>query len=415
MAQKRYFDYQSKIKSKTSAEAMALASAGIGVKYGFNKVSVSGNNTFIISSDNTITLTNSDNGTLDEVKHVVITPDGIIAAETEDIRLTLSDSSNLTEGSYFVLASHQHIESLDAIISTSYTLVKGDISLISELTKVDTTIDTWYSKLSTVYNQLNRNTTVIAALIEYHNAGDIKVYNPYHNKWPSDYLKLNNRIDNIDGIINKVILSLDLNGDNGDIEFKKLDNIIGISLFTGSGITPVIQGDVEIPNGSKQTYGAKLSIIKLNDSLFSIRGILNYGISISDIPESMEPVYLTTESIDSSDKNKRRIFNLGLKVNDTGFVLKNISDKLGITNLTILSCNVNVGGFDDYISSGFTKSVNIPFYVSPLVSITEDNNLDLRLYASLSNIDVQNFLDLLYGGDINKLSYYLDILLIKSA
>lgn len=194
MAQKRYFDYQSKIKSKTSAEAMALASAGIGVKYGFNKVSVSGNNTFIISSDNTITLTNSDNGALDEVKHVVITPDGIIAAETEDIRLTLSDSSNLTEGSYFVLASHQHIESIDTIVATSYTLVKGNISLISELINPNINIDNWYTKLSSIYTGLNRNTTVIVALIEYHSNSNIQIYNPYNDKWPTDKIEVHNYI-----------------------------------------------------------------------------------------------------------------------------------------------------------------------------------------------------------------------------
>lgn len=194
MAQKRYFDFQSKIKSKTSAEAMALASAGIGVKYGFNKVSVSGN-AFVLSSDNTITLTNGETGALDRVKHVVITPDGVTAAETTDIRLTLSDSSNLTEGSYFVLASHQHIESIDTIVATSYTLVKGNISLISELISKDVNIDTWYTKLSDIYTRLNRNTTVIVALIEYHSNIDISVYNPYNDKWPTDKIDVCNYID----------------------------------------------------------------------------------------------------------------------------------------------------------------------------------------------------------------------------
>ena len=135
MAQRRYFDFQSTIKSKTSAESAALASGGIGVKFGFNKVSViNSNKTFSISSAKHITITN-DKNSLENIKHVLITPDGIITGETANIQLSLSDSSAFTEGAYFVLASHQYINSPDTIVPTSYTLVKGNISLISTITK----------------------------------------------------------------------------------------------------------------------------------------------------------------------------------------------------------------------------------------------------------------------------------------
>lgn len=199
MAQKRYFDYQSKLRSKTSAEAMALASAGIGVKYGFNKVSVSGN-TFIISSDNTITLTNSETGALDEVKHVVITPDGIISAETDDIGLTLPDSQEIVAGDYFVLASHQHIESLDAIITTSYSLVKSSSSA-SDLISGNQPMSNWYDFLLESYPGFNKNTTIIVALISYTDSENINIYTPYNNVWPTKFGILDNKINNLNNDI----------------------------------------------------------------------------------------------------------------------------------------------------------------------------------------------------------------------
>lgn len=190
MAQRRYFDFQSPIKSKTSAESAALASGGIGVKFGFNKVSViNSNKTFSISSAKNITITN-DKNSLENIKHVLITPDGIITGETADIQLSLSDSSAFTEGAYFVLASHQYINSPDTIVPTSYTLVKGNISLISTITK-STNIDTWYSQLSSIYSGLNRSTTIIAALIEYHSSAEVSIYTPYNNNWPNDTEAIN--------------------------------------------------------------------------------------------------------------------------------------------------------------------------------------------------------------------------------
>lgn len=193
MAQKRYFDYQSKLRSKTSAEAMALASAGIGVKYGFNKVSVSGN-TFVLSSDGTITLTNNETGALDEVKHVVITPDGIISAETDDISLVLQDSQSIEDNTYyFVLASHRHIESLDAIMATSYTVVKSNDDL-SQLLGTDKTIKDWYDSLLNSYPEFNRDISVILAIIEYKNSKTINTYVPLNNKWPNE-IELINSLD----------------------------------------------------------------------------------------------------------------------------------------------------------------------------------------------------------------------------
>lgn len=190
MAQRRYFDFQSTIKSKTSAESAALASGGIGVKFGFNKVSViNSNKTFSISSAKHITITN-DKNRLENIKHVLITPDGIITGETANIQLSLSDSSAFTEGAYFVLASHQYINSPDTIVPTSYTLVKGNISLISTITK-STNIDTWYSQLSSIYSGLNRSTTIIAALIEYHSSAEVSIYTPYNNNWPNDTEAIN--------------------------------------------------------------------------------------------------------------------------------------------------------------------------------------------------------------------------------
>lgn len=208
MAQKRYFEYQSLIKSKTSAEGIALAAGGIGVVHGFDKVSIDGNSkVFTISSKETINLTGST-GVLEPVKHILITPDGILTIETGDILLSLGgeDPEAITKGSYFVLASHQHIESVEAIIPTSFTLVKGDISIISELVKVDNTVNirNWYTKLQDVYPEYNANTTIICALIEFNSSSDIKVYNPWYNKWPSDsdYLldKVNTEKDRLDTI-----------------------------------------------------------------------------------------------------------------------------------------------------------------------------------------------------------------------
>lgn len=187
MAQRRYFDFQSHIKSKTSAESAALASGGIGVKFGFNKVSViNSNKTLSISSTKDITITNDIN-TIDRIKHVLITPDGIITSETTDIQVSLYNSVELVEGAYFVLASHQYINSPDTIVPTSYSLVRGSIDLMPLLTQTNATIETWYSKLSSIYSGLNRNTTIIAALVEYHSNSNVTIYTPYNNQWPQNY------------------------------------------------------------------------------------------------------------------------------------------------------------------------------------------------------------------------------------
>lgn len=225
MAQKRYYDFQSKIKSKNSAEAIAMASAGIGVKYGFNKVSVSGNS-FIISSDNPITLTNSETGALDEVKHVVITPDGIITAETGDISLALSDSQSLVSNAYyFVLASHQHIESLDTIIATSYILIKASND-ISSLLGVDKTINDWYEELVKSYSTFNKNTTVIAAIIDYKSNDNIKAYVPLNNSWPSkidaEVANLNSIISGIKGKLPIVIRPKEIKEEADDNKYVKV-------------------------------------------------------------------------------------------------------------------------------------------------------------------------------------------------
>lgn len=196
MAQKRYFEYQSLIKSKTSAESIALAADGIGVVHGFDKVSIDlSTKVFTLSPNgNNIDLTGST-GLLEPVKHACITPDGILTTETSDISLSLSDGSLITQGAYFVLASHQHIESVEAVIPTSYSLIKGDIGIISELTKVNGTVNirNWYTRLQSIYPEYNANTTVICALIEYNSSSNIKIYTPKNNKWPSDFDYLNTR------------------------------------------------------------------------------------------------------------------------------------------------------------------------------------------------------------------------------
>lgn len=231
MAQRRYFDYQSSIKSKTSAESATLASGGIGVKFGFNKVSViNSNKTLSISSTKNITLTNDKNN-LERIKHVLITPDGIITGETDDIQLSLSDSSTLTEGAYFVIASHQYINSPDTIVPTSYALIKGNISLISELTK-STGIDLWYTRLASLYSGLNRSTTIIVALVEYHSSAEVSIYTPYNNYWPTDTEAINDILyssSNLSGVKNIVSCSENTDWTNKQVSDRSKFNTLLIS------------------------------------------------------------------------------------------------------------------------------------------------------------------------------------------
>lgn len=250
MAQKRYFDFQSKIRSKTSAEAMALASAGIGVKYGFNKVSASGN-TFVLSSNGTITLTNNETGDLDEVKHVVITPDGIISAETEDISL-VPNSQSITDGKYyFVIASHQHIESLEAVIATSYNIIEDTTNSANSLISDNKPITDWYQKLRESYPELNTSYTVIVALIAYTNSSTISVYTPYNNVWPTDFVKLNKEIEDLN-----TSLTQKINGINTSLTQKINDNYNTLNTDVSSK-----QDQILLYTGSfKQSEGGNFSV-----------------------------------------------------------------------------------------------------------------------------------------------------------
>lgn len=203
MAQRRYFDYGSAIRSKGTAEGTAIAVGGIGVVQGFNKInSISDEGkTIVLTCDDVIDITNTSDGNIEGIKHGVITPDGILTVETDNLELSLQDKSVLTSGAYFVLATHQHIESKDTHLPTSYSLVKGDNSIIAELTKVDGTVNirTWYTKLKAVQSEFNANTTVICALIDYTSTREYKIYTPEYNKWPSDTDKLR---DELLGIMN---------------------------------------------------------------------------------------------------------------------------------------------------------------------------------------------------------------------
>lgn len=257
MAQKRYFEYQSLIKSKTSAEGIALAAGGIGVVQGFDKVSIDlSTKVFTLSSGINIDLTGST-GLLEPVKHACITPDGILTTETSDISLSLSDGSLITQGAYFVLASHQHIESVEALIPTSYSLIKGDIGIIAELTKVDGTVNirNWYSILQDIYPEYNANTTIICALIEYNSSSNIKIYTPKNNKWPSDFDYLNTRHGNFYNLmltihtISTTFTKLDNYSytDYKQIEYRDLplltNGIYDVSIFVRQKIN--IEGIVE--------------------------------------------------------------------------------------------------------------------------------------------------------------------------
>lgn len=181
MSQKRYFVYNSYIKSKTSAEGLAIAAKGIGPVIGFNDVSKSGNSFVIGSSSNSWFYNVS--GNTEDIKHALITPDGIVTLETTDLTLPL-DNIELKDGdSFFLIATHNYIEDSELDVVTNYQLVKFASDYTGSSYK-DKTLNDWLSKLQSTLSSYSKSNTVIVAMIYYISSSNIKIYTPYAYNWP---------------------------------------------------------------------------------------------------------------------------------------------------------------------------------------------------------------------------------------
>lgn len=205
MAQTKYFDYLSEIRSKKAVEPYGLT-VGIGALFGYNVISYDGSNLLVYSDTEKNYRHNLTNErmVLTNPASACITPDGIISVETSEVLIPLILGAFSGNKEVAIFASHTYSKEEGGTPTTYRAYVNPDPNnnWYNKLKANTATMETWLELFNA---NLKRNSEVVVAMVTIKRVGNdhevSKILNPYKYVWGvSEYVTLEQHESDIENL-----------------------------------------------------------------------------------------------------------------------------------------------------------------------------------------------------------------------